>query len=55
MEKDYLSRKLAVILNTDMVGTNIRHYPLKIEIDLMPELDLIEAAFFHDMPKPIDY
>ena len=55
MEKDYLSRKLAVILNADMVGAIIRNYPLKIEIGFMPELDVIEATSFQDMPKPIGW
>jgi len=55
MEKDHLSRKLAVILNADMAGANIRHYPLKIENGFMPELEVIETATFQDMPKPIGY
>ncbi len=38
MAKDFLSRKLAVIPNADMVGAIIRHYPLKIENGFVPEL-----------------
>ncbi len=44
MEKDQLSRKLAVILHADVVGVNIQRYPLKIEKGFMPELDVIEEA-----------
>jgi len=51
MGKDYLSRKLAVVLNADMIGAIIRHYPIKTENGF--GLDLIETAPFQDMPKPI--
>jgi len=51
MEKDHLSRKLAVILYTDLVGANIHRYPLKIENGFMPELDVIEEASSQEHAK----